>query len=90
MQTPPHVRVIVKACLALHNLLRKRVPLQPGEVDHDDAQDGEWRRGRQLTDTQNLIGNYALRVAKIQRSYLMDYYNSPYAALPWQDRIVDV
>ena len=39
MQQPPKIVIkITKACLTLHNVLRRRIPLRPGEVDAEDDQ----------------------------------------------------
>ena len=92
---PKNVKAVVKGCLTLHNLVRRRHPqAQAGEVDQEDREGnvvpGQWRQGQQLTDNENLIGNRGMREAKAQRNYLMDFYNSPTGALPWQDRIVNI
>jgi len=93
-QQPATVISIVKGCLTLHNIIRDRIPLRPGEVDQEN-EDGEiipgsWRDGVELTDNRNLIGNRNKREAKAQRNYLCDYYNSRVGAVPWQDHIVQV
>ena len=91
-QTPKTVTTITKACLTMHNFIRIRRPqLHPNEVDRDvngRIRPGQWREGRVLTGNANLVGNLVQQQAKRQRNYLKDYYNSPFAALPWQDRIV--
>jgi hypothetical protein len=92
-QHPKTATTITKGCLTLHNIIRMRYPqLRPQEVDREDAngnvRPGQWREGRVLTDNANLVGNQSQKRAKRQRNYLKDYYNSPFAALPWQDRIV--
>jgi hypothetical protein len=56
---PSTVRLIVKTCCILHNLMRIRYPtMQNALVDHDDRRGnlvpGEWRRGRNLEDTRNV------------------------------------
>lgn len=92
LHPPETVTNIVMACLTLHNVIRKRMPLVPGEVD--DVNDegnlirGLWRHGRQLTDGQRRQGNQNMRQAKIMRDYLKDYYNSPAGAVAWQERHV--
>ena len=92
---PKNARTIVKATLTLHNVMRRRYPQeQVGEVDREDANGnlvpGQWREGRVLTSNRGLVGTRPQRQAKQQHNYLMDYYNSPTGALPWQDRIVNV
>ena len=93
-QEPTTVVTIVKGCLTLHNIIRRRNPLQPGEVDQEDADGnivaGAWRDGAQLTDNRNLVGNQTTRVAKVQRNNLCDYYNNPVGSVPWQDRVVQL
>ena len=94
LQPPETVTNIVLACLTLHNVLRKRIPLRPGEVDDVDAQGyfvpGLWRHGRQLTDGRTRQGNQTVRRAKAMRDYLKDYYNSPVGRVSWQDDRVDL
>lgn len=93
MQHPPEsVTIITKACLTLHNVLRRRMPLRPGEVDEVDDQGnvvpGAWRDHAQLTDNNNLRGNHNMQQGKILRNYLKDYYNAPVGAVGWQERQV--
>lgn len=90
---PRKATKVVKATLALHNLLRKRLPgLQANEVDHDDDDGivvpGAWRQGVQLADPLAVGGQHVTREGKRLRNYLSDYLNSPTGSLPWQDRIV--
>lgn len=91
-QEPDNVTKIVQGCLTLHNVLRRRIPLRPGEVDGEDAQGnpvrGAWRDHVDLTDGRNIQGNQVTREAKIQRNYLKDYYNAPVGAVHWQERAV--
>jgi len=84
---------VVSACLALHNLLRKRLPgLQAIEVDQEDDDGnlvpGAWRQGLQLADPHAVGGLRVTREGKRLRNYLSDYLNSDIGRLPWQDRIV--
>ncbi|XP_052281179.1 uncharacterized protein LOC127878691 [Dreissena polymorpha] len=56
---PSTVRLTVKTCCILHNLMRiVYSAMQNALVDHDDRRDdlvpGEWRRGRNLEDTRNV------------------------------------
>ena len=92
---PSTARCIVKGCITLHNVMRNRYAQeQAGEMDREDGDGnvilGRWRNGRTLTSNRGLVGTRPQRAAKEQRNYLMDYYNSPTGALPWQDRIVNV
>lgn len=96
LNVPPRTaRKVVKGCITLHNVMRKRYAQeQAGEMDREDGDGnvirGRWRDGRTLTSNRGLVGNRAMRAAKEQRNYLMDFYNSPAGSLPWQDRIVNV
>lgn len=93
-QEPTTVVTIVKGCLTMHNIIRRRNPLQAGEVDQEDADGnvvpGAWREGAQLTDNRNIVGNQTMRQAKIQRNNLCDYYNNPVGSVPWQERAVQL
>ena len=93
-QKPSTVTTIVKGCLTLHNIIRRRNPLRPGEVDqYDEDGDiirGAWRQDVRLTSNRNLVGNRNKQAAKAQRNYLKDYYNSEVGAVPWQEQVVRV
>lgn len=93
MQEPKNVTKIVLGALTLHNVLRRRMPLRPGEVDADDGQGnivpGAWRQTAVLTDNRNLRGNQSMRRAKEQRNDLKDYYNNV-GRVRWQERAVAV
>lgn len=92
-QQPKTVILVTKACLTLHNVIRGRDPLQPGEVDVVDeegniVQEGAWRQNvPRLLDGRNGRGNRAVGDAKSQRDFLCQYYNGP-GAVPWQQRRV--
>ena len=93
-QEPQNATTIVKACITLHNVIRKRQPqMDANEVDRvgveGDIIPGRWRQGMQLHDNRNIVGNQVMQAAKRQRNYLCDYYNSRQHALPWQDRVID-
>ena len=81
-QTPETVRMMVLACVCLHNLMRKRYPtLQNSLLDHetDDHQiiRGAWRHEGVLQDMNNVTGpTQASRDGKKQRVYLKHYYNN--------------
>jgi len=94
---PRNCKKVTKACIALHNLIRMRRGLpHAGEVDQGDEENGAWRARGQLPDNDNMDGNrpgYRTRMyrqAQDIRTYLMDYYNSPEGAVPWQDRIFQI
>jgi hypothetical protein len=93
-QVPTTVTTIVKGCLTLHNVHRRRHPLRAGEVDQEDGDGnivpGAWRQHVQLTDNRNMVGNRNKQAAKVQRNYLSDYYNSAVGAVAWQDQVVRV
>ena len=90
------VRIIVKACILLHNLMRTRYPvLQNRLVDiersNGDLVPGAWREGRNLEDTRpERIGgnNRDFRKAKAQRNLIMEWCSSPAGMVPWQDRML--
>ena len=92
---PETVRLIVKACLLLHNLMRTRYPvLQNRLVDRQQPdgamQPGEWRQGQNLGDTRQVQApNRASRDGKKQRNLIKHWCNSPAGSVPWQDRQVD-
>lgn len=92
---PSTVKLIVKTCLILHNLMRTRYPgLQNQQLDRaeNDVRDfvpGAWREGRNLEDTQTAHGaNTASKDGKKQRNLLRHWVNSAPGAVPWQDRMI--
>jgi hypothetical protein len=90
------VRVIVKVCVLLHNIMRSRYPeLQYRLVDVQDAngnmQPGVWRQVRYLDDTRFVQApNRASKEGKKQRNLLHHWCKTPAGAVPWHDRVVDV
>ena len=91
---PRNVIHVVEAAFILHNLLRMRQPrLSGNEVDCEDGQGnlipGAWRQNMQLTDTEAATTGRPNYEGKVQRNYLMDYYNSDIGRVPWQDDIVN-
>ena len=94
-QHPETVRLIVKACILLHNVMRSRYPvLQNRLVDNQVADGavvpGAWRDGQNLEDTEDVRApNRASREGKKQRNLLKHWCNSPAGAVGWQDRMID-
>ena len=60
---PSTVKIIVKACIVLHNLMRIRYPgLQNQQLDRPenlnaDFVPGAWRQGKNLEDTHTVVGS---------------------------------
>lgn len=88
--TPDRAEAVVMASCILHNILRGRNPPRQ-EADQEDPDThqlipGGWRQdppvGGQLPCGAR---NTATRLAKEQRNYLKDYFNSPEGSVPWQD-----
>ena len=87
------VRLLVKACVLLHNLMRTRYPVMQNRlVDFERPNGalvpGAWRAGRNLDDTRpdQVPGNNRdFRKAKAQRNLIMEWCNSPAGRVPWQD-----
>ena len=88
------VRLLVKACVILHNLMRARYPVMQNKlVDRErangDVVPGAWRADRNLVDCepQQLPGNNnALKKVKAQRNLLMERCSSDAGSVPWQER----
>jgi hypothetical protein len=94
--TPDNVRIIVQACVCLHNLMRTRYPnININQVDREDVADarivpGECRLGRNMLDVVNVLGAYRATIqGKKQRQYLKLYLNSAAGSVPWQMRMVN-
>ena len=91
----PTVKLIVKTCLILHNLMRMKYPsLQNQHIDKAEDESGDffpgaWREGRNMEDTRHCAGsNTANREGKIQRNILKHWVNSSAGAIPWQDKMI--
>ena len=88
------VRLIVKACLLLHNLMRTRFPvLQNGLADRVQPSGvivpGAWRQDQNMLDTIEVQApNRASRQGKKQRNLIKHWCNSPVGSVPWQERMV--
>lgn len=95
-QTEGTVRLIVTACVCLHNLMRIRYPrLQNALVEREDDQhnriNGVWQDAGDILEDMDMPpegGNFGTRQAKEQRDYLATYYSSPAGAVPWQERMI--
>lgn len=91
------VRLLLKACIILHNIMRTRYPtMQNALVDRQapngDIIPGEWRQGFNMADTQatGVQGtNRASKEGKAQRNLLRNWCNSPAGSVPWQERMVE-
>lgn len=87
------VRLLVKACILLHNLMRSRYPVMQNrlvdvERPNGDVVPGAWREGINLDDTvpHQLPGNNRdVRIAKAQRNLIMEWCCSRAGRVPWQD-----
>ena len=89
------VRLIVKTCLLLHNLMRIRYPgLQNMQLDDEhpinrELIPGAWRQGPNLQDTQNVTAaNIDSKKGKMQRNLIKHWVNSPAGSVAWQDRMI--
>ena len=93
-QEPDTARLIVEACVCLHNLMRMRYPtLQNAALDHEDGNHdlvaGAWRQDANMHDVDQAKGpNRDSTAAKKQREYLKLYFNSAAGSVPWQDRMI--
>jgi hypothetical protein len=92
---PSTVKLIVVACMVLHNMMRIRYPgLQNQQLDRAENQNrqlvlGAWRQGLNLTDIQRVTGpNTASKDGKKQRNLIKHWVNSPAGEVPWQDRVI--
>ena len=93
---PDTVRLIVKTCMVLHNLMRSRYPslqnqLLDRQMPDGDMEPGAWRTGQNLEDTVNVQApNRDSKEGKKLRNLLKHWCNSPAGAVPWQNGMVDV
>ena len=93
LHKPQTVRLLVKACVLLHNLMRTRYPVMQNRLVDRERRDGEvlpgtWREGLNLDDTDpdNIQGhNRDQKIAKAQRNLIMEWCSSPAGSVPWQD-----
>ena len=93
-QNPITARIIVKACVCLHNLMRMRYAhLQNPQLDREDENhnlvEGAWRKESMMKAFKKVTGNKKTTAqAKRQREYLKYYFNSPAGSVPWQYRMI--
>ena len=91
---PEQAARITLTCCILHNLMRIRYPtMQNPYADQFDRYGrlirGGWRDRPQLYGAPNLPGgNYGSRLAREQRDYLKDYFNSRKGRVHWQDKMI--
>ncbi|KAJ8021186.1 hypothetical protein HOLleu_40981 [Holothuria leucospilota] len=88
---PGTVRLIVTACIILHNLMRIRYPrlqnnMIDGEDENHDLVPGAWRQGRNMRDVQVVKGpNRDTREGKRLRNLIKHWCNSKAGSVPWQE-----
>jgi hypothetical protein len=86
--------LLVTTCIILHNFLSIKYPsVQNRQLDSEDASHniipGEWRRGRNMTDIENVVApNTGSLKAKIMWLYLKHYLNSAAGSVAWQNNMV--
>jgi hypothetical protein len=91
---PGTVRLIIEACVCLHNLMRMRCPgitnilLDTEGPDHQIIL-GSWRDAGMMHDIKQIRGaNRDHTIGKRQREYLMHYFNSAAGSVPWQNDMI--
>ena len=93
---PVTVQTIVESCVCLHNFIRLRNPaIQNIQLDAEDGAHqlipGAWRQDVNLPHFDvPQGGNRDTVLAKRQRDYLRQYFNSPAGRVPWQDRMIAI
>ena len=92
-----NVRLVVKTCVILHNLMRSRYPAMQNilldlEKPTGNVVPGAWREGINLEDANpqaQLYGhNKDFKIAKAQRNLLMEWCNSSAGKVSWQDDMI--
>lgn len=87
-------RLVVDACVVLHNLLRMRYPnSHQNLVDHFDHHGnvipGAWRDVAPMNEVEQVRGpSREKTVAKRRREYLKLFFSSDAGKVPWQDRMI--
>ena len=91
------VRLVVKACVLLHNLMRTRYPvmqnrLLDNEKPTGNVEPGAWREGINLEDANpepHQPGhNRDMKIAKAQRNLIMEWCSGSAGKVPWQDNML--
>ncbi|XP_041371521.1 uncharacterized protein LOC121385052 [Gigantopelta aegis] len=87
---PSTVKIIVKACIVLHNLMRMRYPtlqnqqLNRAENVNRDFIPGAWRQGRNLQDIHVVAGSStSSKEGKKQQNLIKHWANSEAGSVPW-------
>ena len=96
MHKPSTVRLLVKTCVILHNLMRTRYPVMQNKLvdvedQNGDVVPGAWRQGKNLQDTREdrVVGhNRDFKKAKAQRNLIREWCDSSAGSVPWQDRMI--
>lgn len=96
-QHPAVLKLIIEACICLHNLMRIRNPniaRQEVDVENEDhvMVEGAWRREVQPEfQDPGLPRVHNSREGMRNRDYLINYFNDPNrGAVPWQDDMVNL
>ena len=91
---PKNVRKVIRASVALHNVMRdKKNHIPRSYLDHE-GEDGQIVRGEWRTDgVMRQVeaagrGPRLTRAGKEQREYLKAYVNSDVGSVPWKDAAV--
>ena len=93
-QASDNVRLIVEACVCLHNLMRMRYStLQNSVLDTEDENHqiipGIWRDAGLMHALKKIKGaTRANTSGKQQQEYLQHYFSSPAGSVPWQNNMI--
>ena len=90
---PNKVVKIVLASCALHNMLRDKIGISSGLLDHEHPEThkvtpGSWREDEVLQQASLPVGTNVTSRAKAQREYLVKYFNSEVGSVAWQDAMI--
>ena len=98
LHEPDTVRLLIKTCVILHNLMRTRYPVMQNRLVDVEERDGNlvpgaWRQGRNLLDTRadRVAGhNRDFKKAKAQRNLIREWCDGSAGSVPWQDRMIQL